>query len=162
MNDVLSYIASVVRVRDVAEKGTGFVWEKNDWVQTNFQAQPYVLKLEPDNKICTLFWGVGAAYFSQPITPDGAGGGSSKGCYELKEVGRKNSHDVPNTCDERWSNPNGTGYVLRDVICRGFADFRAEVDGRFVLTRTYGLWNEGEQRDAMMLLFGECSLVNGP
>jgi hypothetical protein len=60
MNDVLSYIASVVRVRDVAEKGTGFVWEKNDWVQTNFQAQPYVLNnLEPDNKICTLFgeWG---------------------------------------------------------------------------------------------------------
>ena len=34
--------------------------------------------------------------------------------------------------------------------------------GRFVLTRTYGLWNEGEQRDAMMLLFGKCSLVNGP
>ena len=146
----------------VAEKGTGFVWEKNDWVQTNFQAQPYVLnKLEPDNKICTLFWGVGAAYFSQPITPDGVGGGSSKGCYELKEVGRKNSHDVPNTCDERWSNPNGTGYVLRDesVEALPISGQKLTVASSSQERMDFGMRASNE---TPWLLFGKCSLVNGP
>jgi hypothetical protein len=57
----------------------------------------------------------------------------SLGCYELKEVGEK---DAPaDVCKERWHKIE-SGYVLLEVNCLGFANYRAEVDGPFVLTRT--------------------------
>ena len=122
----------------VAEKGTGFNWERNDWVQSNYKPYSYIVtKVGPQGyavivRICR-------SQFHPLSTP----WAKSLGCYELKEVGEK---DTPaNLCKERW-NKTESGYVLLDVNCLGFTNYRAEVDGPFVLTRTYGIFFSGEQR----------------
>src|SRR5262245_62085585 len=66
----------------VAEKGTGFNWRNNDWVQTDYKPYTYVLtKVEPQE------WDCASQKVSQQISPVSEARGESHGCYQLKEVG---------------------------------------------------------------------------
>src|SRR5262249_49332650 len=137
----------------VAEKGTGFNWRNNDWVQTDYKPYTYVLtKVEPQE------WDCASQKVSQQISPVSEARGESHGCYQLKEVGDKEA--LSDLCEERWNKTN-SGYALLDVICEGLANYRAEVDGHFSLTRTYGIFFSGEKRDSMLLQIGKCSLLTG-
>ena len=63
----------------VAEKGTGFNWKNNDWVQTNYVPYSYILtKVEPDP---TKPEELGCHVVSQQISPVGFMG-ESRSCYE--------------------------------------------------------------------------------
>jgi hypothetical protein len=100
-------------------------------------------------------------WFSRPIASDAPEWGKSWGCYELKEIGQKEEKVLTDGCIERWDRRN-EGYVLKDVICEGFSHYRAEIDGPFVLTRAYGIFTSGEQRDSMVLQIGKCSSLANP
>jgi hypothetical protein len=142
----------------VAEKGTGFDWKDNDWVQTNYLPYSYIVTKEEPAKPDDPF-GCHVSV-SQQISP-ALGGlqGESIGCYQLKEIGEKDG--LAYRCREVW-NKTDNGYVLDNVSCEAlFEKYKAELDGPFVRTLTYGLFFRTEKRDSVMLQIGKCSLLPG-
>lgn len=147
----------------VAEQGTGFNWKNDDWVQTSYKLETYIInKLDGQDRMC---WFVGGerGEFSRPVVRDDLGkGGYSKGCYLLKEIGKKSGTLVADRCQESWIDKNGE-LVLGTIFCEGtFFDYKAQIDGAFILTRTYGVLMRGKQKDSVTLQIGKCSLLNNP
>jgi hypothetical protein len=139
----------------LTEEATGFDWENDAWVTKRFAPTNYVLtKHGTEDKDCQ--W---EGRFSYSITPPPLGGdlGESTGGYVLKPVGDKDNITNFTVCKERWKK-DGSVFVLQDITCLGWANIRAEPDGPFVLTRTYGAFVP--EHDSLVLQIGKCSLVS--
>lgn len=144
----------------VAEKGTGFNWDKNDWQQANYKPYTYVIsKLVGDDSESKCFTRLRGENVAALITPTGDTSGRSKGCYVLKEIGE--AVTLGNVCTEFWDK-RGASYLLKEVTCTGgFEEYRARVDGPFVVTRTYAVFATVDPRDSVILQIGKCSLLQG-
>ena len=130
----------------VAEKGTGFEWKNNDWVQAMYEPYAYILSKLDRDKDCSSVRSTERENFARPINPVSSWQGKSAGCYRLKEVGEKEG-GIGYSCDKSWKRRD-EGYVLHYVKCDGGLNYyMAAVDGPFALTRTYSIfWDRKERR----------------
>jgi hypothetical protein len=148
----------------VAEQATGFNWKNDEWVRSSYKPETYIIsKLNAKDQRC---WFVGGEHgdFSRPIVRDKSGKrGGSKGCYVIRQMGKKASTWEPaDRCEESWAGNNGN-LVLATIFCEGtFVDYKTHIDGAFILTRTYGALLKGEEKDSVTLEIGKCSLVENP
>jgi hypothetical protein len=146
----------------VAEQATGFNWKNDNWVRSNYNPENYIInKLNGRDRRCTEDE---RGEFSRPVVRDESGkDAGSAGCYVLRQMGKKGSSWEPaDRCEENWTDRNGQ-LVLTAIFCKGlWVDYKAHIDGAFILTRTYGVLMSGEQKDSVTLEIGKCSLVENP
>lgn len=130
----------------VVDESSGYNWRNKSWVHSTFKPLTYIVEKMPQTS-------VGCADRQARIAPSG---NNLLGCYAIKEVGKK---PLWSQLCEEWRSESGV-VVRVDCSFGGFDSFEAQIDGPFVLTRTYGAFVELDgKRDSLVLEVGKCSEI---
>lgn len=138
----------------VETHSTGFNWTNNQWVETTYTLDQYVVQDVSDNDdlrgvICSAEDPVTSAY----------GSVSANRCFNASMVGEQATVAGTTSCRVYYESD---GTTITTVSCSGgFIDYSFIPTGEFVLSRTYAVpeFNPGDRRDSLVLSVGKCSVI---
>lgn len=105
----------------IEEESTGFYWEDNKWVNSNFQEQSYIVQKEDDRKCNSLKKRNFKA--SDKLNIKAA-------CYNIRKKGTEYKDYTNEVCYEDWIKRNGQ-YYLTFISC---GKMGMEPNGKFMKT----------------------------
>ncbi|WP_421951096.1 hypothetical protein [Pelagibacterium sp.] len=143
------------------DSATGFNWNSDRWVQTNFFPVQYIFdRIDPadaDDYVCyDGLFGLGMTVEPE----DRYFGSSTTVCYDLYEVG-----EVPGggrVCEELRDHD---GEIFMVICTRGLPQIRMEPNGEFVTSMfsaipTSQFYQEGDERASIAVAVGKCSVIS--
>jgi len=138
----------------VETHSTDFNWTNDQWVETTYTLDQYVVQDVSDNDDLRGFF----CTAEDPVT-SGYGSVSANRCFNSSMVGEQATVAGTTSCCVYYESD---GITIISVTCScGFIDYSFIPTGESVLSRTYAVpeFNPGDRRDSLVLSVGKCSVI---
>jgi len=143
----------------IEEDSTGFIWKNNNWKQTVFTTDKYLVKKLRNSEV---FRGCESSFSPELDNKSSAVRDFSESCYEIKKFGEE-SFKIKNkyigaSCGESWTRgTTSEQFNLEDVACN---DMQFKPNGWFHKSSARaGLQDTASSKSTLSVSVGKCSIL---
>lgn len=136
------------------EKATGFNWRSNEWVETNFKMDDYIIIKSPNNKCMETIDSQVRTYSGVMHTKDV--------CVNIREAGKQYMPNISGKCTEYYADASDTKW--KDFLsCDNIFEknFATSFNGWFHRASVHSDLNiRSDYKDSLVIEVGKCSQIN--